>query len=434
MSRDGPGLLPRIALALLVAVLAVLPRLEPALRDFHHSPDAAENLLIARSLRAGEGFVLPIRVRFQAADVQAPAVHEAYGERAPLYPWLLAPLVRPEPGWPPAALQLSGVALAALAAVLAASLGGELARRRGLRGAPLVMCSLLGGLTVAWLPFLVRASVHLWAEPLGLVLVLAALRLAWQGELDPAGRGTLLGEALCAGLARFARPEAWVLVPLLVLWHWAGGRRRRALALLALLAALNAALCAATGVLAPQLDLLRAARYEDLMDPARSAPPAGLAQILAGIARNLAHQLEAALLPKNAFLVLPLALLSLRAPAGRLLALAAAGLAAATIVVWSTDDPTRFTIAPLSALAPLAAVELLVRWRRHAPTQRWLLAALLGAWLAVLGHAAGRSMRGRTREPECPTQALPGEPHLADPWTYALVTGRPAVLAAPPGR
>ena len=64
------------------------------------------------------------------------------------------------------------------------------------------------------------------------------------------------------------------------------------------------------------------------------------------------------------------------------------------------------------------------------------LAAPDAPWVAVLGHAAGRSMRGR-RIPRTPLPAvLPRGPDgvacLDDPWSYALLTGRPATLSAPP--
>lgn len=411
-------------LVALVVLLALAPRVAPALRGFNFSPDAAEYLLIARSLRAGEGFTLPIRVRFTRPG---PARHEAYAERAPLYPWLLSALVTPEPGWPSPRLQLSGLALAALAVLLACSLSAETARRRGLRGPPLQLAVMLGGLAVGWLPFLVRASVHLWAEPLGLVLALGALRLAWVGEERP-GAAVLAAEALCLGLARFARPEGWVLVPALLGWHWAVGQRQRALLLAGGVVALNALGVALTGVLAPQLELLQTRRFEDLMAPGAELGVSA-SQVAQGIARNAWHQAKDACTPRHAGLIVPLALLGLRAPGARLLALAAGALSLATVIVWSTDDPSRFLIAPLALLAPLGAVELLVRWRRHAAGRRWALALGVGLWLGILGHGAGRTWRGRHAPAPGPIAARAGTPALADPWRYALVTGREATLA-----
>lgn len=418
-------------LTLTVAVLAIIPRVPPTLRGYHPSPDAAEHLLIARSLASGKGFQLPIRVRFNRP---APVVHDAHSERAPLYPLLLSWFVlRPvEPGWPDPHLQLLNTALCVLAAALACSLTACLGRQRGLRGRPLALATLAGGLAVAWFPFLVRASVHLWAEPLGLVLVLTCARLL---VADPVrlgwGRITLLG--LACGLARFARPEAWILVPLVLGWELAAGRRREVLALGGLALGVNALGVALTGVLAPQLDLLRVAHYEDLMHPSGGAGLSA-ATVAGGALSNLLHQLEAMLLPKNAFLVLPLALLGAGARAGRPLLLLGGGLVLATAAVWSTDDPSRFTIAPLCLLAPVAAVELVLRIGRWVPARgrRLALAIALGLWVAVLGHRAGNEWRREAPPPARQTVPLPGEPVLGDPWSYALLTGRPAILSSPP--
>ncbi|MBL4847764.1 MAG: hypothetical protein JKY65_19795 [Planctomycetes bacterium] len=416
-------------LALAVAVLAVLPRLEPALRGFNQSPDAAEYLLIARSLRGGEGFQLPIRVRYSGVAPDAPARHEAYGERAPLYPWALSLFVSPERGWPTATLQLTGVALAALAAVLAFGLTWVLAFRRGLPPVSASLAALVGGLSVAWQPFLVRASIHLWAEPLGLCLVLGALALAlW----ERGGWPRLLLLAIPLVLARHARPEAWVLAPLVLIWlgHHEGFKAAAKVALG--VAVLEGGIFALTGTLAPQLELFAVGDYRQLMGPDVSQGPS-VVQVLGGVGRNAIHQIEAVLLPKNAAAIVPLALFALRRQATRLPQALAGGLALATILVWSTDDPSRFTIAPLCLLALPAAPELVSLVREWAPAQRRrvALAVVLGAWLGVLGHAGGRSMRGRSQgEPSLPF-AQEGTPTLADPWTYALATGQPARLAAP---
>jgi hypothetical protein len=418
-------------LGALVVLLALLPRLEPALRSFHLTPDAAEYLLIARSLRRGEGFRLPIRVRTRGLAPDAPAEHEAYGERAPLYPFLLSPLVSPEPGWPSAALQLSGVALAALAAALAFGLTWTLARRGRLPPQSAALAALIGGLSVAWQPFLVRASIHLWAEPLGLVLVLSALALVlWRRE----GWLRLALLVIPLTLARHARPEAWVLAPLIVAWIYHHEGLRSAVAVALGVLALEGAILGLTGVLAPQLELFEVEDYRQLMG-AESKQGPSVAQVMGGVAGNALHQLKAALLPKNAAAIVPLALLSLRRDLTRLPQALAGALTLATIVVWSTNDPSRFTIAPLSLLALVAAPELvrLARSVRVPSRRRWALALALGAWVAVLGHAAGRRMRGRSAAPpETLPAAQEGTPRLEDPWTYALVTGRPAHLAQPP--
>ncbi|MCO5171472.1 MAG: hypothetical protein M9894_34660 [Planctomycetes bacterium] len=431
----------RAALVGLLLLAAVAPRVEPALRGYHPSNDAAEHLLIARSLARGEGFTLPIRVR----DVDGgPAVHDAYPERAPLYPWLLSAPVRlgiGATGWPDPRLQLLGVGLAALCAPLVASVAAALARARGFGAGGLVVAAAGAGLVVAWAPSLVRASVHLWAEPLGLLLVLGAARLDLALDRGGPGRAALAG--LVGGLARFARPEAWVVAPLLLARAVARARREpgrwsEALALGGALLAVNAAGIAATGVVAPQLFLLEVARFEDAMGAGAAPAAPTLGSVLAAVGGNLAGQLEHLLLPKNAWFVLPLALLALvrrgRGADERWLLAWAAAFVLATAGVWSTRDPHRFTIAPLALLAPVALVEAEAWRRRLWPGRRGPLAAAAASLVLVLGHAAGREARGRGPGPAPEVVAREGAPALDDPWSYALVTGRPAVLARPPAR
>jgi hypothetical protein len=406
------------SIPLAVFILALLPRVGPALRSYNPSNDAAEYLLIARSLANGDGFTLPIKVRF---DTPGPVVHEAYGERAPLFPWLLSVPAGWDaaPGWPNPALQLINVALAALAALLASLLTADLARRRGLRGRTLGWAAFLGGLAVAWYPNLVRASIHLWAEPLSLVLVLAALRhyLALEDESDSLWP-RLLGLGVLAGAARFARPEAWVLSALFPVLLWRRGDRRGALRLFTVLAVLNTVGIWVTGVLAPQLGLLSVQSYTDLMSATLAAPP-GVADVTLGVAGNTWAQLEFMLLPKNAFVVFPLALLGLRSRAARPFLLTALTLFAATAIVWSTQDASRFTIAPLCLVAPVAAVEVTVWRRRLFPHNRWALILTVASWSAIFAHRSGKEAR---KPPPIPAPVVSGR----DPWADALLSGRPA--------
>jgi hypothetical protein len=415
--------------ALAVALAALAPRVGPALRGYQPSNDAAEYLLIARALAAGDGFTLPIKVRHLD---DGPAVHSAWAERAPLWPALLSLPVRAgvgREGWPAPHLQLLGAALAALAAALGVGLTTTLARQRGLTGWSLVWAGLAGGLVVAWSPFLVRASIHLWAEPFALLLVLGGLWLWLLGE----GRAGRQAQALAAcagllvGLARFARPEAWVLVALLLVLGWRRGRGPVA-ALAGAVLLVNVVGVAVSGVVAPQLFLFEVGHFEEAMRPGAELARPGLGAIVGGIASNLGGQLYHLLLPKNAFVVLPLALLGVRRAEPRPLLLAAAGLIVATAAVWSTHDPFRFTIAPLCLLAPVAAVEVEVLRRTRWPGRPWPLAIYLGLLVGVLGHAAGRELR-KPPPPGAPhVTPRPGEPELADPWSYALVTGEPARL------
>jgi hypothetical protein len=431
----GRGAAGCAATALGLVLAALVPRLGPALTTYQPSNDAAEHLLIARSLARGDGFTMPIRVR----DVSGgPAVHEAFADRAPLYPALLSVPVRlgfGAQGWPDPRLQLLGAVLAALCAPLAACLSAELCRRHGLDGWSRLWAIVGAGLVVAWCPSLVRASIHLWAEPLGLLLVLAAARLDL--ALDDDRRRWRLAAlvGVIGGLARFARPEAWVLVLLLLaraVWRARGAPEKRldALALVVALVLVNVAGVATTGVVAPQLFLLEVGHYEDAMGVGAAPIAPTLATVISAVVANLGDQLGYLVLPKNAWLVLPLAAVALLRPGGRSpLHAWAIAFVLATAGVWSTNDPQRFTIAPLALLAPVALIEAEL-WRRDlVPGRRLPCALLAGSLVLVLGYAAGRELRGRGPEPPPVVVAQEGVPALADPWSYALVTGRSATLA-----
>lgn len=426
------------SIPLAVALLALAPRVGPALRAYNPSNDAAEHLLLARSLATKRGFTLPIKVRY---TIPGPAIHNAYAERAPLYPQLLALPARFDaaPGWPNPRLQLLNVLLAALAAALAALLTADLARRQGMRGRTLAWTAFLGGVAVAWLPSLVRASIHLWAEPLGLVIALASLRVYLglaESESDPSSDfdpefdptwPKILALGLLVGLARFARPEAWILVPLFLLLLYQKRGLRLAVQLALVVAAVNAVGIAVTGVLAPQLSLLGVASYADLMAPNPPVQPLSGAVVPLRIAGNVYYQLEFMALPKNAFVVLPLALFAIRRQPARAFLLTALALFAATAVVWSTRDPSRFTIAPLCLLAPVAAVQLTTWTRRLAPRSPHVFAVLVALWCGVFAQRGGKEAREAPPPPAPAVDPQLGTARLADPWSYALITGRPAV-------
>ena len=435
-----------LAVAVVVVVAALAFRVGPALRGYHPSPDAGEYLLVARALAAGEGFTLPIRVRHLDAE---PVVHPAWTERAPLWPALLALPVAAGvggAGWPDPRLQLLNVALAALAALLAAGLAARLAARAGLDASAGLRAGVAAGLLVAWSPFLTRASIHLWAEPLGLVLVLAGL-LAWtgaergaaEGEADApegpaaaaaAGQGTLAAAlaGVCLGLARFARPEGWVLVPLALAFGWRRLPRRAWASLGLALLVVNLVGVALSGVLAPQLFLLAVDHFGAASQVGPAASPT-LGTVVGGALSNLAGQLYHLALPKYGFgwLVLPLAALAARRAALRGACLVGAALTLATAAVWSTHDPYRFTIAPFCVWACAAAVE--VERRCQGRRRLWLAYAL--TLVASMAYAGSRELRdGPPPGPPAVVDARRGEViETADPWSHALLTGQPARLA-----
>ncbi|MCA8925384.1 MAG: hypothetical protein KDD82_26480, partial [Planctomycetes bacterium] len=178
----------------------------------------------------------------------------------------------------------------------------------------------------------------------------------------------------------------------------------------------------------PQLFLLRVPDFAQATHTA--PPPPGVGEVLGRIVVNLRDQVVHLLLPKNGWLVLPLAGVALRWRGARPLAVWAGLNVAATCAVWSTNDPHRFTIVTFVALAPLAAIEAEALRKRFASSEKPVFAAWVALWVLVLGHSAGRELRGTPPPPPPEVPAVAGDaPRLADPWSYALLTGRPAVLA-----
>jgi hypothetical protein len=243
------------------------------------------------------------------------------------------------------------------------------------------------------------------------------------------------------GLARFARPEAWVLVPLLLGAAALRARRDASargafVALAVALGVVNVVGVAWTGVLAPQLSLFTVGRFEELMGGAGGRASPEVWTILRAVLGNVAGELDLLLLPRTAWVVLPLAALALApgaraAPGERRLVVWAGAFVLATAGVWSTSDPSRFTITPFALLAPVACVEL-EAWRRRLPPgrPRQVAASVAAASLVlVLGHHAGRVARALAVEWPGEITLSPGEPALADPWSYALYAGAPARLA-----
>lgn len=406
------------------ALLSLLPRAHGLEHGWRLSPDGAEYLLLARSLARGEGFTLPIRVRWPSA-APGPTVHAAWEERAPLWPWLLS-LAGDEAGWPGRRVLLPGLLLCALAAAQAAELAAALARRSGLGPKGAVSAALGAGITVALAPTLVEAWLHGWAEPAALVLALAAARLLVGLE----GGAAAFALGLVAGAAHLARPEAWVLalaVPIAVFL-----RARRALGpCLAGVALAAGASVALTGVLVPQSFLLSVGDYRQVMREDPDLAPPGLWTILRGAGGNALGLLAHLATPRYAAFALPLALLALGRPAARPTLALAAALGLATAAVWSTSHPERFGIAPLALLAPVAAVELERRRRALLGRATWPRAVWLVLLLLLLWWPA-RDERRRPPPARPAPVPEPGEAAVPDPWAYAVVTGRPARLARPP--
>lgn len=425
----------RLAVLAAVALLALLPRLEPALRGWHRSHDGEEYLLLARSLARGEGFLLPVKVRWH---VPGPALHPAWDERAPLWPALLAPWVRAlgqeGPGWPDPRLQLPAVSLCALAAAQAALLAAALARAQGLGPRAELAAGLGAGLVLAWAPGLVEASLSTWAEPLGVCLALLVAQLLLRFTELPAPR-LALALGLVAGCARFARPEQAALAPALLLLVGLSPRLRPGLGRLCLgLLLPNLAGLLVSGVLGPQAFLLTVVDYTRVMRPDPDLTPPGAGEVLRGVAGNAWGLTKQLWTPRYAWLCAPLALLALGRPAARPALLLAGALLLVPTLVWSTSHPSRFSLAPLALLAPIAACEAERRRRQLLGRRTWPRALLLLGSALLLGHHAGGWLGKPIQPPPARGREVGPEPALEDPWGHALLTGEPARWVGPPGR
>jgi 4-amino-4-deoxy-L-arabinose transferase-like glycosyltransferase len=163
--------------------------------------DSAQYLEIAGNIADGEGYAS----RFPQFEVHPSAF------RPPLYPALLAPLqwIFGEALWPGRLLNaLLGATTAVLAGVFAARVAG--------RGA-----GVAAALAVSLYPSLVANDVVTLSEPIGLVLLLAAMLFALDRRPIPAG--------VAVGLLLLTRPNAYLLVVVLAVWFLARENWKRAL-------------------------------------------------------------------------------------------------------------------------------------------------------------------------------------------------------------
>ena len=375
------------------------------------TPDAAEYQMLARSLARGEGFVLPVRVRH---DETGPVRHDARRERAPLLPLVLAPFepLDRDPRTVAPALQGVNAVIAALSCVLVASIARRRASRR---------VAVAAGLLAAVSPPLLVTSTKILAEPLGLLLILAAIRV----EDGPALQGVALG------LARLARPESVVALVLVALRE-----KRRIVPLLGFAAV--TALALAAGVATQQSFLLHVGNFRDVMFAAKGPLPPGTyalehpgATALA-ILKNAGDLGYFALRYAYAVPVLGLCALLKRDR----IAIVAFALALGAACVWSTRDHERFLVAPLALLCIPAAITA-----RRCLGARGLEALVVGTvLLSVLQFDAKNTRnafserdRGVWTVPDALAGRLralgPDEAFAAvSPWSLSLASGRDGLL------
>ena len=200
--------------ALWLAALAFVFYLVPAVSVLQLDPDAVQHIDLARRFVAGEGYVLGIK-SFHLGDTQV--LHNGLAERAPLYPLLVAAMLRA--GLGPIALQVVNALLAAACAALVCGIGTSLFGRR--TGA-------LAGLLAAASPPVLIFMVPPMTEPLAISLVLLATWLLVRGlETPRAAAFATAGAAL--GLGYLTRPATLSLAGALLVGVVFASRRRRAL-------------------------------------------------------------------------------------------------------------------------------------------------------------------------------------------------------------
>jgi hypothetical protein len=199
--------LPRASV--LIGVLAFLVYLVPAVRVLQLNPDVVEYIDVARRLVAGEGYLLGVK----AYHVGGTAVlHDGLSERAPLYPLIVAAVLRL--GLDLRALQVINAALAAVAVALVAEIGLMLFGRR---------VGAASGLLAAASPLMLARLVPPMSEAIAISLTVAAVWLALRGTRSnphsdalPGGEGggvraNFLLCGLALGLAYLARPTTLAL-------------------------------------------------------------------------------------------------------------------------------------------------------------------------------------------------------------------------------
>lgn len=189
----------------LIAACAFAAYLRPAWRVLQLNPDVVEYLDVARRLNGGEGYVLGVKAYHTAIT---PVIHDGLSERAPLYTFLVAGLLKL--GGPLWTLQIANAVLAAACAALVGAITAQLA---GARAGWIAMT------LAAMSPVVLARLIPPMSEALSIALSLAAVWLAPRCRRSP-WVAVVAGAML--GLAYLARPTALVLVPALMLglWSW----------------------------------------------------------------------------------------------------------------------------------------------------------------------------------------------------------------------
>ncbi|MBN1865665.1 hypothetical protein JW916_00080 [Candidatus Sumerlaeota bacterium] len=236
MTRTSADAWKRLALIVVLVLVALGARLALFNPDSNLSPDAADYVNIARNLAEGRGFVHSIKWHFFTND---PVVRPAAGERPPLYPLLLGVVWRL--GGRMAAIDGVNVFLGVAAIIVLFLLYERVLDWR----CPAFVAALLAAIN----PSVAKACVFPWTEPLFLLLHASALLVLIAGIQSEGSRlgssaaqsssrpdrlerpdWLALAAGVLAALAYLARPNGVVLL-VAVLGVLALARRWRTLGL-----------------------------------------------------------------------------------------------------------------------------------------------------------------------------------------------------------
>jgi hypothetical protein len=201
--------------AFLVATLAFLLYLPPALSVLQLDPDAVEFIDLARRFVAGEGFVLGINAHYTGGGTEV--FHSGLERRAPLYPLVVAAVLKAGLGLP--MLQLVNALLAAACAALVCLIGARLFGSQ---------TGVLAGLLAAASPPVLVFMVPPMSEALAICLTLLATWLIVRCFNSPRVASFALAGA-CLGLGYLTRPVVAVLAVALVIGAVVASRQRAAL-------------------------------------------------------------------------------------------------------------------------------------------------------------------------------------------------------------
>ena len=197
---------------LLVGLLTYCLYLPSAAAVIQLSPDATEFADVARRFSGGEGYVLGIKA-YHLGDTDV--IHDGLIHRPPLYPLIVAGLLRLDLGWSSA--QIVNVLFAAMSAALVCSIGSVLFGRT---------VGFASGVLAASNPIAFEQQVPILSDALATVLTLLAVRLLmWAVARSAVAPAVLAGVVF--GMGYLARPPVMaVWLALLLLLALMSVRRR----------------------------------------------------------------------------------------------------------------------------------------------------------------------------------------------------------------